>query len=96
MLTYLGIKVPDLVAGIFGGIVKALVFHRDKPFETVFAAIVGGLTANYLGEIIASKIGLIDSRGAICFAVGISAMVICQMIIDRANAYKGKGTNPDA
>lgn len=81
---WLGIKIPDLVAGMFGGVVKALVFHRDQPAETVFSGIVGGLMANYLGEGIADKIGI--GRGAVCFAVGIAAMVLCQAIIDFAKS----------
>lgn len=81
-LLWLGIKVPDLVAGVFGGVVKALVFHRDRPSETVISGIVGGLTANYLGETLSAKIGF--GTGATCFAVGIAAMVLCQAILDRA------------
>lgn len=86
-LAWLGIKLPDLVAGIFGGVVKALVFHRDRPGETVVSGIVGGLTANYLGEAVADKTGV--GTGATCFAVGIAAMVLCQLIIDKARKLQG-------
>lgn len=89
-LIWLGIKIPDLVAGMFGGVVKALVFHRDHPGETVFSGIVGGLMANYLGEGIAEKIGF--GRGAVCFAVGIAAMVLCQGILDFARSRTGGKT----
>lgn len=89
ILTWLGIKIPDLVAGMFGGIVKALVFQREGPFETIMSAIVGALTANYLGALIAENIGMDKALGAVCFAVGITAMVICQLIIDRAKKYAG-------
>lgn len=85
-LAWLGIKVPDLVAGMLGGVVKALVFHKEKPAETVVSGIVGGLTANYLGEALASKIGF--GLGATCFAVGIAAMVLCQVILDRAQKLR--------
>ena len=88
ILTWLGIKIPDLIAGMFGGVVKALVFHRENPAETVFSGIVGGLMANYLGEGIAEKIGY--GRGAVCFAVGIAAMVLCQVILERARSLRGK------
>lgn len=87
-MAWIGIKIPDLIAGMFGGVVKALVFHREKPAETVFSGIVGGLTANYLGEGIAEKIGY--GRGAVCFAVGIAAMVICQVILERFRALRSK------
>lgn len=86
-LSWLGIKVPDLVAGMFGGIVKALVFQREGPGETIVSAIIGALTANYLGTLIAEKIGVEKAIGAVCFATGITAMVICQVIIDRAKGY---------
>lgn len=88
-LAWIGIKVPDLVAGFFGGVVKALVFHKDRPAETVVSGVVGALTANYLGEALASKVGF--GTGATCFAVGISAMVLCQVIIDRARKLQGAG-----
>lgn len=88
VLAWLGIKLPDLVAGMLGGVVKALVFHRDKPGETVVSGIVGGLTANYLGEALSSKVGF--GLGATCFAVGISAMVLCQVILDRARKLQEK------
>lgn len=89
LMAYLGVKVPDLFAGLAGGVVKALVFHRDKPGETIISGIVGALMANYLGEGVAEKIGF--GRGAVCFAVGISAMVICQAIIDRVKTMSEKG-----
>lgn len=85
-LVWLGIKIPDLVAGMFGGIVKALVFHKEKPWETVVSGIVGGIMANYLGEGIAEKVGY--GRGSVCFAVGIAAMVLCQVILDRAKQFR--------
>lgn len=89
-MVWLGIKVPDLVAGMFGGVVKALVFHRGHPGETVFSGIIGGLMANYLGEGIAEKIGF--GRGAVCFAVGITAMVICQGLLEFARSKTGGKT----
>ncbi len=88
---YLGIKFPDLVAGMLGGVVKALVFHREKPWETVVSGIIGGLVANYMGEPIAIQLGW--GRGAVCFAVGISAMVICQAVIERARNWGPGGSN---
>lgn len=95
-LVYLGIKMPDLVAGMFGGIVKALVFHRDKPFESVVSGVVGALMANYLGEGLATQFAkwwtdFAPGRGAVCFITGIIAMVLCQAIIDRAKAWSSKG-----
>lgn len=90
--SYLGIKMPDLIAGMLGGIVKALIFHRDKPMETVVAGIVGAIVANYLGEPISIQMGW--GRGAVCFAVGVSAMAICQAIIDRARNWQPKSNDP--
>lgn len=94
-LTWLGIKIPDLVAGMFGGIVKALVFQREGPVKTVVSAVVGAITANYLGTLIAEQLGWEKAIGAVCFAVGITSMVVCQFIIDKANRFAAKGKSDD-
>lgn len=89
---YLGIKLPDLIAGMFGGVVKALAFNRDKPWETVFSGIIGALVANYMGESISAQLGW--GRGAVCFAVGIAGMVVAQVIIDNFRKWApGNGGN---
>lgn len=93
-LTYLGIKLPDMLAGMFGGIVKALMFHKDQPFDAVIATVVGAITANYMGEGIAAKLTewvpwMAPSRGAACFITGIVAMIVCQVLIDLAKKRLG-------
>lgn len=44
----LGIKVPVVVAGLSGGILRALSRHRYKPREMVASPICGALAAAYL------------------------------------------------
>lgn len=91
LMAYVGVKIPDLVAGAGGGVVKALVFQRDHPLETIISGIVGGLTANYLGETAFSKAqnwNLDIGRGAACFVVGLTAMVICQTLMDLAKRWR--------
>lgn len=97
---YLGIKLPDAIAGMLGGLVKALMFHRDQPFEAVAATIVGAITANFLGEGVAAKMTewvpwMAPSRGAACFITGIVAMILCQLLIDQSKKLSAKGSNPN-
>lgn len=87
-MIYLGVKIPDLIAGSLGGVVKALMVQREQPIETIVSGIAGGLTANYLGEMVADKIGM--GRGAACFVVGLTAMLICQSIINRVRNWSKK------
>lgn len=89
---YLNIKFPDAVAGMFGGFVKALMFHKDQPVEAIIATVIGAITANYLGEGVANQLsnwGI--SRGAACFITGITAMIVCQLVIDQVKRWTPKG-----
>lgn len=96
-LLYLGIKLPDALAGMFGGIVKALMFHKDHPGEAVVATVIGAITANYLGEGVAGQLSAIGvSRGAACFITGIIAMILCQLAIDQAKKWSPKNGGPNA
>lgn len=93
-LTYLGIKLPDAVAGMCGGLVKALLFHKDEPVEAVIATIIGALTANYLGEGVSSQLTSLGvGRGASCFITGIIAMILVQLAIDQAKKWTPKNNS---
>lgn len=92
----LGIKVQDLIAGLSGGIVNAIVFKRGTPGAVVGSMVVGALTANYLGEYGAKYTGM--SSGAAAFIVGLCGMVICQAIFAQIAKWKPpilKGTGTD-
>lgn len=76
----LGIDFPTILAGLAGGAVKSLVMKENKPIDIVPSMLAGALTANYLGDWIGAHLGV--ARGAAAFIVGISAMVIVQLIIE--------------
>lgn len=82
----LGIKLPDLVAGLAGGVVNAVVFKRSDPWSIVGSMIVGALTANYLSESISRYLG--TSGGAGAFIVGLAGMAICQGIVEAAKSWR--------
>lgn len=84
-LLYIGIKVPDLVAGLFGGLVNAFVFKRSDPGSVIGSVVVGALTANYLGEPISRFLG--TSGGAAAFITGLAGMALCQGLIDAAKRW---------
>lgn len=92
-LDSIGFKLPDLVAGLAGGAVNAVVFRRVNPWAAAGSMVVGGLTANYLGEPAAHVLGL--SNGASSFIVGVAGMALCQAIVASAQNWRpnipGKG-----
>lgn len=94
-LQWLGIKLPDLIAGFAGGLVNAFVFRRADPWSVIGSLVVGACTANYLGEPAAHILGL--SAGAAAFIVGLAGMAIVQGIVEAAKNYKfqfGGGSKP--
>jgi hypothetical protein len=86
LLIYIGVKLPDLVAGFAGGLVNAFVFRRADPVSIVGSMIVGAFTANYLAESVAHYLG--TSGGASAFIVGLAGMAICQGIVEAAKSWR--------
>jgi hypothetical protein len=86
LLEWLGLRVPDLVAGFAGGVVNSFVFRRGDPWSIVGSMVVGAFTANYLGEHVSRIVGL--SNGAADFLVGVAGMAICQGIVAAVQSYK--------
>jgi hypothetical protein len=85
-LTWVGIKMPDLIAGFAGGVVNAFVFKRADPWSIIGSMIVGALTANYLSEPIGHYVG--TQPGASAFIVGLAGMAICQGIVEAAKSWR--------
>ncbi len=85
-LLELGIRINDLIAGLAGGVVNAVVFKRAGPAAIVGSVLVGALTANYLGEPASKIVGL--STGAGSFITGLAAMAICQAIVEAVRSWK--------
>lgn len=90
----IGFHVQDLIAGFAGGAVNAFVFKRSKPWAIIGSVMVGGFTANYLSNPIATFLG--TSNNASAFIVGLGGMAICQGIIESASSWTPfKGKNHD-
>ena len=84
-LSDLGLKTQDLVAGLSGGVVNAIVFKRSNPVAIIGSMLVGSLTANYLAETASKYTG--TSEGTAAFLVGLCGMILCQMIVAAAAKY---------
>jgi membrane-associated protease RseP (regulator of RpoE activity) len=85
-LSWLGINLPDLVAGFCGGVVNAFIFKRSDPLSILGSMVVGALTANYLSGPIGHYVG--TQSGASAFIVGLAGMAICQGIVESAKSWK--------
>ena len=88
----IGVKSQDVYAGLAGGIVNAFIFQRGNPMSILGSVVVGALTAAYLTEPAAKITG--TSGGAPAFIVGLGAMAICQVVINRIAKWGGTGGNP--
>lgn len=88
ILVAVGFKVQDLLAGLAGGVVNALVFQRSNPMAIISSVVVGSLTANYLAEYAAKYVGL--NVGAAAFITGLCAMAICQALVAAAAKWSPK------
>lgn len=86
ILAELGIRLPDIIAGLSGGVVNAVVFKRTSPFGFIGSVIVGAVTANYLGPTASQYLGTLSGAGS--FLVGMAGMVICQSVIAAASKWK--------
>src|SRR3990167_6002713 len=88
VLLYLGIKLPDLIAGFGGGGRTPPNQGPNKPLGGRTLVIVGSLTANYLGGPAAQFIGL--GSGAATFIVGLTGMAVCQGIMEAGRKWRAK------
>lgn len=86
LMTSFGLKINVLIAGLAGGIVNAFVFRRSEPWSIIGSVVVGSLTANYIAEPAAAKLG--TPEGASGFIVGLAGMAICQGIVAAAKAWR--------
>lgn len=93
-LTLIGIKVPDLIAGIAGGMVNAILFQRSAPWAAAASVVAGGLTANYMAEPTAKMFAM--NVGPAGFVIGLTAMIVCQGLMAGAQKWaSSKGTTDD-
>lgn len=84
-LAELGLNLKTLVSGFAGGVVSAFLMRNIKAVEAVSSVIVGTLTAAFLADHAVRYLGV--TEGAAGFLVGLTAMVVCQRIIDAARKW---------
>lgn len=85
-LSEIGVNVPQAVAGFAGGVANVFVFRRVKPFDALGAVVVGTLTANYLGALVARTTGLPELP--VGFIVGLAGMAICLGCFNMARNWR--------
>lgn len=81
-----GIRINDLISGFGGGVVASMLVRNVKPFQGFATVLIGTITANYFTESAARQLGL--GEGAAGFLVGLTAMFICQGLIEAARKWK--------
>lgn len=86
ILLELGIDIKLLVAGFCGGVVHTFVFKQTDPYTAIGSIIAGVFTANYVGMTAARLFNISEPFAG--FAVGLSAMAVCQGIVAAAKQIK--------
>lgn len=96
LMTELGFKANDLLAGFLGGVTALFVNKTTKPFEAIGLVVSGALTANFLTEPAARMIGL--NAGATGFILGLCAMAVANAIMSAARNWRPRapGDSPPA
>jgi hypothetical protein len=88
---FLGIKAPFVVAGLFGGLLRALSRRRFKWREVLASPICGMMAAGYLTEpvtfylrVIGIPMPTVDQQAeyAIAFLIGAVAMWIADLVLE--------------
>ena len=87
-LAIYGLHLIDLIAGFLGGLTAAVVMRQSNPWNIIGSIIVGAITANYLGAYVDTWTGAGITREAGDFVIGLTAMVVCQKILDSVQKWK--------
>ena len=85
----LGLSVPRIIAGFGGGLVNALLFRKSEPRAVVGSALVGTITANFLGQAASHYAPSWVGDSGCAFLVGLTAMAICQGVAGMVRAKLG-------
>lgn len=86
---FLGLEAEFLIAGFCGGYVYSYFMHQNTPREVVGSVLSGGFVANYLGILIANRMGIPPFPAA--FVSGLAWNVICHAVLVYANSNLTKG-----
>lgn len=82
LLSALHLHAPDLMAGLFGGLVASFFDRNSRPWHIVGSVVIGMFTGNYLaaaiGEIIPS------AHEAPAFVAGLVGRELCKRWINAA------------
>lgn len=89
---FFGVKVSSLLAGLAGGLVRALMMRSGLTKWQVFVScIVGALTAGYLTPVFMHVLPYHDAagaEGAVGYAIGLSAMYLCEGVMRAAKSWR--------
>jgi len=88
--TYLGIKAGHFIAGVAGGMVRALLAGGGW-FSAFTSVLIGSLTSSYLTPTVFSYVQMFPFRideHATGFLIGLTAMLLCEGVMHRARAWK--------
>ncbi|MFC4172727.1 hypothetical protein ACFOYU_11740 [Microvirga sp. GCM10011540] len=86
-----GVEVGHIVAGIAGGVVRALTRPGQTLAANVSTAVVGVLCAAYATPVVKTWLGLADAdmatQNAIAFGLGLIGMSLAEGVISLGNAW---------
>lgn len=97
---FLGVKFAHLLAGVAGGVVRAVIL-KSRFIDGFFSALAGSLTAAYLTDPTFALVKLLSPalntdrmEYASSFIVGLTAMSICEGLMKKARAWSKKPVLP--
>lgn len=89
--TIVGIKLSTLLAGLAGGLVRSLILPGLTVKQAIASCTIGALTAGYLTPAAVeywpgdASPGI---EGAFGYAIGLSAMILCEAIMKAAKRWR--------
>jgi hypothetical protein len=89
--TYLGIKTGTVLAGFAGGLVRVLIAKNVTFMQALLSCIVGAITAGYFTPVAMHWLPLAEvsgAEGAIGYAIGLTAMLICEGLLRAAARWR--------
>ena len=93
-LASLGVTLHHLIAGLAGGLVRALMKPDGHPVQTLSTAIVGALSAAYLTPLVMYFASLPETaslENAVAFTIGLSGMTAAELALRRLRRVLGDG-----